>query len=49
MYGGQVTSLRGTSIGATVHDAGGHGLRLAFQLQLDAANHFATGTVRVGP
>jgi hypothetical protein len=49
MYGGQVTSLQGTSIDATVHDAGGHALRLAFQLQLDPANHSATGTVRASP
>jgi len=48
-YGGQVTSLQGTSISATVHDAGGHALRLAFQLQLDPASRSATGTVSAGP
>jgi hypothetical protein len=45
MYGGRVTSLQGTSIGAQVRDPGGHTLRLAFHLQIDSTNGSAAGTV----
>jgi len=45
IYGGQVTSLQGTSIGAQLHDGAGHTLRLALQLQIDSTNNTAAGTV----
>jgi sulfoxide reductase heme-binding subunit YedZ len=45
IYGGQVTSLQGTSINAQVRDGAGHTLRLALQLQIDSTNNTAAGTV----
>jgi hypothetical protein len=45
LYGGQVSSLQGTSIDAQVRDGGGHTLRLALQLQIDSTNNTAAGTV----
>ncbi len=47
-YLGQVTSLQGTSIAATVHDASGASLRLLARLQIDSAGGSVSGTVTAG-
>lgn len=48
-YRGQVTSLQGTSIAATVHVAGGASLQLVARLQIDSASGSVSGTVTASP
>ena len=48
-YRGQVTSLQGTSIAATVRDASGASLQLVAQLQIDSASGTVSGTVTASP
>ncbi len=48
-YRGRVTSLQGTSIAATVHEAGGASLQLVARLQIDSASGGVSGTVTASP
>jgi Ferric reductase like transmembrane component len=47
-YRGQVTSLQGTSIAATVHDASGASLQLLARLQIDSASGSVSGSLTAG-
>ncbi|MGO9972131.1 MAG: hypothetical protein ACLP01_04830 [Solirubrobacteraceae bacterium] len=49
MYRGQVTTLQGTNIGATVSDPSGSQLQLAARLQIDPGSGAVSGSVTVGP
>ena len=49
LYRGQVTSLDGANIGATVSDSHGARLDLLARLQIDPGSSTASGTVTVGP
>ena len=49
LYRGQVTSLDGPNIGATVSDSHGARLGLLARLQIDPGSATASGTVTVGP
>lgn len=49
MYQGQLTSLEGEQLSATVSDAQGQSLSLAIQLRIDAAAGTVSGTVQGSP
>ncbi len=49
LYQGQVTSLRGTSIGATVGDGSGSRLGVVVRVNIDPTRASASGTLTVAP